>query len=1056
MKKILFILALVALSATASAQTVNPFPTTDSLRKFINKWIRNSAVDAFTNLRLNSALLSMTRFIDSSINSSSGVDTFYAVNPTTLRLVTTDGRVMDVTISSGTGGTNSNIGSGYRWAVPGTNNIKTQYDGWGISIDSISNTNALTVFIDSAEVAGYFLRRKDSTLYVTPTRLKDTAAALRVALTPSLSETYYDSIYRRVSWTSGQLSADFTNNGATVSVNGQNNLAFSGGTNTWTQTLDLAYYTCLEKWRIAGLVVATEKSTISHGFAFGTRSTNGYGASHISGRFIGTTTGNGGKVSLHIGSGYTQVGLSDGTLSWSAGDTLEHIFERNGQYITVGIRNKTTNSATVSTSYSFQLPSNPMPNTGRFAVYSVGGSFVVDSLSITSDAVKYANIAVIGDSKVQAYSASDIALTWPQILASKFGSITNLGGGSDRSTELLTRVDEVIKLAPKQILLQIPSNDVRSGISDATSRANYQSLVSQYRAGIPGVHIYHLTPSYETSVDLSEQRAWLQATYSQDSIIDVYKATIQAGSLSVDNVHLSNTGMVNQGAYIMNSGKLRNLKIDGNSIQGQTITDQNAGFRINGPSSIKNSLNIGDGITSKVQWRVRTSDDAYIEGYNFSGANVLTSVNGARNAGVPFQTSGSTWEAGTYTGSYKGWLNISSTGILAGDGVSGTAQFRVKGGADITAEIYALNDTAYYDAVKLDRSTGKPIKWWAKNHDWGTFNGSLYIQKMRLTEGGNLGIATTNPLVGLVVGTTDAIGLPVGTTVQRPTGATGYLRWNTDSTRAEVYNGSAWVSLLPGSVATGIPAGTDDRVMYYASNTIGSSSNFRYNPGSASVGIGGTPSSNSWLVLGANSTTKAGLRLTSGTVMTTPIAGSAEYDGTSLFFSPSTTRLRVPLTDNSIPSNGQIPIGNGTNYTNATLTGSTSVSVTNGSGSITLAIPTTYITSGTYTPTITNGTNIESSTAFQCNYMRVGSVVTVSGQVNIDPTAAVTSTVIELTLPISVSSGGTSSLIAGAGSDGGDESIRIYNNGTTRAVFFVTPTTVNAATYSFTFSYTIF
>ena len=45
------------------------------------------------------------------------------------------------------------------------------------------------------------------------------------------------------------------------------------------------------------------------------------------------------------------------------------------------------------------------------------------------------------------------------------------------------------------------------------------------------------------------------------------------------------------------------------------------------------------------------------------------------------------------------------------------------------------------------------------------------------------------------------------------------------------------------------------------------------------------------------------------------------------------------------------------------------------------------LASGTYTPTLTNVTNLSASTAYQAQYMRVGSTVTVSGRVDIDPTA---------------------------------------------------------------------
>jgi len=46
-----------------------------------------------------------------------------------------------------------------------------------------------------------------------------------------------------------------------------------------------------------------------------------------------------------------------------------------------------------------------------------------------------------------------------------------------------------------------------------------------------------------------------------------------------------------------------------------------------------------------------------------------------------------------------------------------------------------------------------------------------------------------------------------------------------------------------------------------------------------------------------------------------------------------------------------------------------------------------WLISGTYTPTLTNVTNIAASTAYVCQYMRVGNVVTVSGRVIVDPTA---------------------------------------------------------------------
>lgn len=68
-----------------------------------------------------------------------------------------------------------------------------------------------------------------------------------------------------------------------------------------------------------------------------------------------------------------------------------------------------------------------------------------------------------------------------------------------------------------------------------------------------------------------------------------------------------------------------------------------------------------------------------------------------------------------------------------------------------------------------------------------------------------VGVGSAAPSVKFEIVGTDAALLPVGTTGQRPSGATGYIRFNTDLTSFEGYNGTAWTSV--GGGATG--AGTD-------------------------------------------------------------------------------------------------------------------------------------------------------------------------------------------------------------------------------------------------------
>ena len=62
-----------------------------------------------------------------------------------------------------------------------------------------------------------------------------------------------------------------------------------------------------------------------------------------------------------------------------------------------------------------------------------------------------------------------------------------------------------------------------------------------------------------------------------------------------------------------------------------------------------------------------------------------------------------------------------------------------------------------------------------------------------------LGVNTASPAVTVSLVGTDAMLIPVGTTGQRPTGATGYFRFNTTTTQFEGYNGSAWGTIGGGA-----------------------------------------------------------------------------------------------------------------------------------------------------------------------------------------------------------------------------------------------------------------
>lgn len=109
----------------------------------------------------------------------------------------------------------------------------------------------------------------------------------------------------------------------------------------------------------------------------------------------------------------------------------------------------------------------------------------------------------------------------------------------------------------------------------------------------------------------------------------------------------------------------------------------------------------------------------------------------------------------------------------------------------------------------------------------------------------------------------------------------------------------------------------------------------------------------------------------------------------------------------------------------------------------------------TYTPTLTNTTNIDSSTAFTTYYKVEGEWVHVWGEVELNPTAGSTLTVLEMSIPTGATFSASRELAGTAATD--DNSVAQIKGSTSnaRAIFGLTPNHVNMATYSFTFSYKI-
>jgi len=194
--------------------------------------------------------------------------------------------------------------------------------------------------------------------------------------------------------------------------------------------------------------------------------------------------------------------------------------------------------------------------------------------------------------------------------------------------------------------------------------------------------------------------------------------------------------------------------------------------------------------------------------YNDSGTVKLLASNGASSPVLSFQTSlggltPSTATTGVVT--LAGTLNTSSGGTGLTTYTAGDLSYYASG--------TALTKLAIGTAGYFLSSSGTAPQW---SQTLGVANGGTGLNSVtagRILFGngtsalGNsanlfwdnsntrLGVGTNAPAVTFAISAVDAMLIPNGTTAQRPTGAAGYLRFNSTTSQFEGYNGTAWASV---------------------------------------------------------------------------------------------------------------------------------------------------------------------------------------------------------------------------------------------------------------------
>lgn len=355
-------------------------------------------------------------------------------------------------------------------------------------------------------------------------------------------------IYQKNSWTSTDLTNDFTQTGGiTVSVV-SNKLQVSGGANTWSQLLKIKGASYLEHVTMCVKVKLGTLSSSSFGFGIGVQTLNGFVDGSGNARFGIVSPATSSKVFLDATG--APFASTNGAVSGSANDYILLTYTKNFPYATLSARNMTTGTASVDSTFG----TGGGGNTSNYTIYSFGGTFTIDSISITSPELVNASDLFIGDSKTEGTAATDLMGRYVSLLSPYSRSIVDAGAGGDRTTEILLRMPEIISMHPKRVYMAIGSNDLRSGTSEGTFEANYSSISSQLITA--GSTVYYLLPFYETAEDQTTQLNFIKATFPANRIIDTWAPTIVGGRLAADGIHPNNIGHQAIADAIVQSGVL--------------------------------------------------------------------------------------------------------------------------------------------------------------------------------------------------------------------------------------------------------------------------------------------------------------------------------------------------------------------------------------------------------------------------------------------------------------------------------------------------------------------
>ena len=190
---------------------------------------------------------------------------------------------------------------------------------------------------------------------------------------------------------------------------------------------------------------------------------------------------------------------------------------------------------------------------------------------------------------------------------------------------------------------------------------------------------------------------------------------------------------------------------------------------------------------------------------------------------------------------------LGTPSALVGTNISGTASSFTSSNVTTNANLSG-HITSTGNATALSSFTSLELKNALSDE---TGSGSAVFATSPTLVSPTLGVATATSVTssGFVgTGATEAIKLPVGTTAEQPTPATGMLRFNSDDTSFEGYNGSAWGAIGGSAANEGFTVNINAVAADYTLATNSNASSV--GPMTVNTGVTVTiPTGSRWLIL---------------------------------------------------------------------------------------------------------------------------------------------------------------------------------------------------------------